>query len=91
MPKIIKLANRNRYGRGLSVVDMLENAIEDLKENPKENNFNKAIVLFLNDEGGGYTMSFSQANMDRCDIITLLEAMKSTFIKPLAGEAKEGW
>lgn len=68
-----------------SVLDMLRRAITDL-EALKDAKYNKAIILFLDDEDSHFITSFCQAGMTRSEIVALLEVMKLRFLRGLVGD-----
>lgn len=84
---VLKLVEYNQDCRSISVLETLKNAVRDLEECPEENNFSKAIVIFLNDrDGDDYRTSYAAAGMKRSEIIALLEVTKLQFMRGLIGE-----
>lgn len=84
---VLKLLDYDYTSKRQTVLEMLEEAIEDIKASPEENNFNKAVILFLNDsDGERYITSFSAAGMKRSEIVALCEAIKMKFLRGLIGD-----
>jgi hypothetical protein len=63
--------------------DMLRDAIQDIeKAKPDETrSAPKAIVIWLDDRNGEYTISFNQAGMKSSEILGLLEVAKATILR----------
>ena len=72
---VISMAERAQSGTRWSIEDMLKDLIAD-KERLGE--YNKAIVLLLNDDGG-YSVGFSQAGMKMSECVALCEIGKDRF------------
>lgn len=86
---VVSLAERRGDGRLWTVTDMLQEAVNDL---PKLSNYNKAILLLLDDRNGNYNTKFYQAGMVKSQIVALLEVCKAWFVMALNGfeEDEEG-
>ena len=87
----LKLAEHPSHnGRVWTTIEMLEDCIKNLQEMSNDSNcdlnYTKAIVLFLDDDGQNYITSYCQAVMNRINIVTLLEVMKTKFTQLLLGE-----
>ena len=83
--KLIQLPERSP-SKPVPISKLFKQLLEETKDNPLENNYNKAVILFLNDEDCGYDVGFVQTNMNHFDILILLDVMKHHFMKSLVGE-----
>ncbi len=81
----LRLVDVGCDGRMWTVLDMLKDCIEKMESDLE---YNKAIVLFLNNKGELYSTSFAQAGLTRSEIIALLEVVKNQFISGLVGEER---
>lgn len=79
---VVSLVERRDDGRLWTVSDMLQKAVNDL---PNLSNYNKAILLLLDDRNGNYSTKFYQAGMVKSQIVALLEVCKTWFVMALNG------
>ena len=84
---VLKLVDHTCDARFWSPLEMLKDAVEDLEGCPEENDYNKAIIIFLDDSGSDLRVSHAVAGMKRSEIIALLEAMKLKFLRGLIGDS----
>jgi hypothetical protein len=82
---VISLASKTERGKMWSVEDMLKDLIAD-KE--RLGDYNKAVVLLLNDDGQ-YTTGFNQAGMVMSECILLCEMAKDDFKVAMGRQAME--
>jgi hypothetical protein len=75
MTKIISLAERTKDGTRWTVEDMLEDALNDIRAGRRL--CNKAIVVFLDNTGDAYGISYAQAGMKCSEIVALLDIAKT--------------
>jgi len=79
--EVISMAKKTESGTRCSIEDMLKDILED-KE--RLGQYNKALVLLLNDEGQ-YTTGFNQAGMKMSECISLCEIGKDMFKEEMGG------
>ena len=83
---VINMAEAAGNNQLISIEQMLEVCINDLRKKDFPRQPNKAIVILLNDEEGYYYHTSYQAKIKTSEIVALLDARKHYYIKKLAGE-----
>lgn len=77
MSKISYLAHEVSNGDRWTVEQMLQDELEDLGD------YNKALLLKLNDKDGDYDVTFTQAGLSMSQCLALLEVIKTVILKEM--------
>ena len=75
--KVTNLFDKDPNSLRWTVEEMLLDALEGVRSGKRKNK--KAIVLFLDDEGGKYLHGFNQAGMAMSECVLLCEMSKTMF------------
>ena len=82
---VISMAERTNDGTLETPEQLLERTLARIWSG-ELGQYNKAIVLMLDDEAGGYSVKAIQCGMHHSESIALLEFGKDTYLRAMRGE-----